>query len=504
MNITEKNALANYGGAAVSAIMGLAFIPLYISYLGEESFALIAVVALIQTWASLIDGGISSAIGRDISRYRNNPSKVGGLANLVTSAEYIFFGIVILIGFLGLFLKHRAAIYWPDTTSIDAQQLELGFLLIFILAGIRVLEGLYRSILLALERQVMANVWLAASATLKAGGSIFGLIFLSWDVVHFFVWQIVCSIGFCIVLRYSSLSFFSTKNAKGIWSFSSLWSLRKFTGGVMLISVSSLLISQIDKILIFSLLSLKEFGIYMFAATVANSVNLLIYPISQAFYPRFCEYFEQAKWSDLATHLHKSSQLIIVIVGSIVVSFAFLSYEILAIWTKDLALTESSALLITALMVGNLISGVNIIPQQLQLARGTTSVIRNTNFLVLVLLVPLMQFGFHYSGVLGVAASWIFIHILYNLIILLSINKNLLRGEWGKWLLRDNLLPMIAMLCVGWSISSILEPSSSAFVSVFQIIATFLAVLASGIMAATEFRLTVANYFNGLKKLSKD
>ena len=72
----DKNTFANYLGAGTSAFMGVAFLPVYISYLGSESFALVGFVALMQSWASIIDGGISAAVGRNISRYQSDDRQV--------------------------------------------------------------------------------------------------------------------------------------------------------------------------------------------------------------------------------------------------------------------------------------------------------------------------------------------------------------------------------------------------------------------------------------------
>ena len=44
----RKNVVANYLGQGWSALMGLAFIPLYIRYLGMEAYGLIGVFAVLQ------------------------------------------------------------------------------------------------------------------------------------------------------------------------------------------------------------------------------------------------------------------------------------------------------------------------------------------------------------------------------------------------------------------------------------------------------------------------
>lgn len=44
----KRNLIANYLGQSWTALMGLAFIPLYIKYLGIEAYGLIGLFALLQ------------------------------------------------------------------------------------------------------------------------------------------------------------------------------------------------------------------------------------------------------------------------------------------------------------------------------------------------------------------------------------------------------------------------------------------------------------------------
>ena len=50
----KRNVLSNYLGQGWSAVMGLAFVPLYIKYLGIEAYGLIGLFAVMQAWLSLL------------------------------------------------------------------------------------------------------------------------------------------------------------------------------------------------------------------------------------------------------------------------------------------------------------------------------------------------------------------------------------------------------------------------------------------------------------------
>ena len=55
----KRNLIANYLGQGWTALMGLAFVPLYIQYLGIEAYGLIGLFAVLQAWLALLDMGLT-------------------------------------------------------------------------------------------------------------------------------------------------------------------------------------------------------------------------------------------------------------------------------------------------------------------------------------------------------------------------------------------------------------------------------------------------------------
>ena len=49
--------------------MGLIFVPVYIKYLGIESYGLIGFFASMQAWFALLDMGMTPTLGREIARF---------------------------------------------------------------------------------------------------------------------------------------------------------------------------------------------------------------------------------------------------------------------------------------------------------------------------------------------------------------------------------------------------------------------------------------------------
>ena len=78
--------------------MALAFIPLYIKYLGIEAYGLIGVFAVLTTWLGLLDMGMTPTLGREMARHMGGGHTPESIRDLLRSIEFIALGIAMPIG----------------------------------------------------------------------------------------------------------------------------------------------------------------------------------------------------------------------------------------------------------------------------------------------------------------------------------------------------------------------------------------------------------------------
>ena len=64
----KLNIIANYSGKAWMTLMSLAFIPLYIKFLGIEAYALIGFFATLTSIFGVLDLGLSATLNREFGR----------------------------------------------------------------------------------------------------------------------------------------------------------------------------------------------------------------------------------------------------------------------------------------------------------------------------------------------------------------------------------------------------------------------------------------------------
>jgi len=114
----KKNLIANYFGQGWRVLMSLAFVPIYIRYLGIEAYGLIGICAMLQAWLGLLDMGMRPALGREMARFTGGAHNPQSIREVLRTIELI--GIAIA-GALALGIW--AASGWLASNWIKAERL---------------------------------------------------------------------------------------------------------------------------------------------------------------------------------------------------------------------------------------------------------------------------------------------------------------------------------------------------------------------------------------------
>src|ERR1019366_6384617 len=93
----KRNVVANYLGQGWRALMGLAFVPLYIKYLGIEAYGLIGIFALLQAWLGLLDMGMTPTLSREMARFTSGTHSAQSIRDLLRSIEVVGLGVALVI-----------------------------------------------------------------------------------------------------------------------------------------------------------------------------------------------------------------------------------------------------------------------------------------------------------------------------------------------------------------------------------------------------------------------
>ena len=470
----RRNLVANYLGQGWTALMGLAFIPLYIKYLGIESYGLIGIFALLQSWLQLLDMGMTPTLSREMARTSAGTHSAQSIRDLLRSIEIITLAMACIIA-IGIW----AASVWLASDWLRAEKIPVAtvaqaFTLMGIVTGLRFIEGIYRSSIIGLQRQVLLNGLASAMATLRGLGAVGILIWFSPTLEAFFIWQGLISILTVGILATTTYLSLPKATAGGNFSLTALIGVWRFAGGMLGITLLSLLLMQVDKIVLSKLLNLSDYGYYTLAVVVAGGINIIGAPINQAWYPRLSELVARADQTNLIKVYHQGAQLVSVVMGSAAFVLIVFTVTILQLWTQDLELAHRAAPIVRVLVLGNLLNGLMWIPYQTQLAHGWTGLAIRIKIISILFVVPAILWATPYYGALGAAWIWAGLNASYVLIGIHFMYCRIMKGEKWGWYTNDILSPLLgaafATLLVHWIAPTNLQPIGQLIVLILAII----------------------------------
>lgn len=494
----KLNLISNYLGQGLVAIVNVAFIPIYLRYLGVEAYGVMGLFAVLQAWLGLLDMGMTPALSREMALFTGGQCTNEFIRDLLRSVEIIMVGIGLFIIALISKISGFVAAYWVKSDNLSNETISNAITMMGIVTALRFVEGAYRSAILGMQRQILFNLVNSGLTMFRAFGAVGIMIWISPTLETFFYWQAIVSIVTLVILGLITYSCIPTGARGGRFSKQSLRRVWRFASGMMGITFLSLILMQVDKIILSKLLTLSQFGWYTLAYTVANSIFQLIGPITQAFYPKFCELYGLKDTATIVINYHNGAQLVSVIAGSAAAVLIVFGQEFLQLWTQDSMLANQVSSLLSVLVFGNMLNGLMWIPYWTQLAHGWTSLSVKVNLVAVVLIVPGIFVGVHYYGVVGAAWVWVALNAGYYLIGIQFMYFKILHNEKWRWYIYDTFLPLSAA-GLGVGFIKIILPSPRSSVSQFIMLLTALLFsIICSFLAASSLRVIVIHYIKSV------
>jgi len=190
----RRNVIANYLGQAWVALMGLAFIPIYIRYLGIEAWGLMGLFALLQASLALLEAGVTPTLGREMARFTAGEQSPQSIRDLLRTLESAGIAMAILIAIVVWASSGWLASDWLKVDKLPLDAVQRAISIMALLVALRFVESIYKSALFGLQRQVWTHGVNAALATLRGIGAVLVLVAVSPTIEAFFLWQALISL----------------------------------------------------------------------------------------------------------------------------------------------------------------------------------------------------------------------------------------------------------------------------------------------------------------------
>jgi O-antigen/teichoic acid export membrane protein len=474
------SALATTASRLYVAVLGLIAMPWYARLLGEEAYGLVALFLLLQAWFQIFDLGFTAALTREAARQRAGALSARALWGLVVSLEALVWGLGVAAAGVLWWLADPLARHWLQLEGLSPESAAFAIRLMVVCTLLRLGTELYRGLLAGSERLV----WLAGSAAAFGSLRLLGVLpFLVWagpSPMAFFVYHLAVALLEVSVLRAQAMR---RLPAVPGWKPTPAWEpVQRVLGLSLAMSLATLvwaLSSQVDKLVLSGLLSLKDFGGFSLATTAAAAVLLATGALGDSLVPRLTALMAAGSADDLRRLYRQATQIGGVLAWSVAAWLAFHAESVLWVWTGQSDWAEQWAPVVVMYALGNAALALSAFPFYLQLAHGQLRLHVIGTGCMAILLVPVVWWAADAWGAPGASAAWLGANLMYLLLWTPLSHRRFAPGLHRSWLLDDVLPPALLALTVGWGTSAVALPQHRGGAAALLLLTMALIVLAS-------------------------
>jgi O-antigen/teichoic acid export membrane protein len=472
-------------------LLQLLLVPLYLQLLGIEAYGLVSIYLMLSASLQVFDLGFAQTLNRELARRSGDVGDAPAVRDLVFTIEVIYYLLIAVIACVLVLTLPMASGDTLHTGALDRHTVTTAISLMIAVVTLQWPINLYQGGLMGLQQQVAANALRMAISTIAGVGAALCLYFISASIVTFFAWQIVAA---AVALAASALVFrsrlprcsrrarFTPEILKPVW---------RFSAGVSALTISSIVLTQMDKWLLAALLPLAMFGAYAIAWTAANGLSLLTAPVFAGIYPRFSSLVAQDERPALLRLYHIATQTIAAAIAPAALVMACFPTEVVWAWTGNRAVAEQAAPVLAVLAIGTLLNSFAHMPYAWELAHGRTRVFLAANWMAAAVAFPALWYLATRWGGVGAAFVWLLLNLSYFVVAIPVIHRNLPPGENRQWLLRDVVAPVVLAGCAIWAYRLAIPPAQGRVQALGQLAAGFAICALAALLGTRDLREVV-------------
>lgn len=438
--------------AILNGVLSLALVPVYIKYLGVESYGLVGFFATLQVVAQVLDLGLSPTISRETSR-AFQLKDFSWYFNLYKTLVVIYWLVGVVLACVMWLLSPMVGRKWLSSVSLSADVISSAVGLMGLVLACRWPAGFYQGVLQGAQRLAIASGINIACTLIGAAGSVFIVVFLAGSILDFFIWQAFIWIAQTFALRIACIRILPSSAKEYRFDLINLKEVWKFSLGMTGVALTGLILSQSDKVILSKFLDLEHYGYYMLATQVSNCLYLLLSPVFSIIFPRMTALVASGNLNRLKDYYSVGTRALLLVLVPLGLFVSYFSEELIYLWTKSLKISTVAGPIVSILVIGTVLNGVMHFPYALQLASGKVSLPLRINFVLICLAIPGVVFLTKQFGAIGGAVAWLSSNLVYLFWGTYLTHKQLLVGYGRRWLLKDVLSPVVVpILGIGGSV----------------------------------------------------
>lgn len=428
--------IANTLGQGWAVVASLLFAPVFVHQLGAEGYGLIALLPVVSALALVLDGGTAMTLNREMSRATSaqSPDNVRSTAWTLLIVHSLI-GMVVAV--LVLTVLPLIGATWLQAGSLTAADLHRALLLLAVVVCLQWPVSFFQNGLMGLGQQWRVNAALAVYATTAYGGAAALLVLVASSPAVFFEWLMVCTAAHATILATMFWRALPPQSRPLRFERATLRGLWRFSAGSFGISVSGVILTHADRLVASRLLSLEQFGYYGLATTLGRGVYPLVTPIFSAAFPRFSAFVARNDRATLAHLYSLFTQIMSAALFPVAAVVFWMGHDVAYAWLGDTTTAQAVAASAGLLVLGSALNGVMNIPYALQMSSGLTKLGLQISAVLMVVAFPTAMGLYAGFGLVGIAAMWLVVNVLYAALSVPLIHRATGVGHPLRWLFFD-------------------------------------------------------------------
>lgn len=415
MKIANLSSLlfASFSGKLIYALASLVSLPLAAHVLGAEAVGLVGFFTTLLMVLMVLEGGLTSSViqrlasgrGSGIAKRSQRP-----LFALVNTYLLVFSVLGLLVASAIAMSSPLLASAWLKLAVITQQQAIYCLYCMAVFIGLNLPVMLLQGVFTGYELQGALNKIYIPYSIMRTLGVLLAVSEMPREhaVVGYFLVQVVVQVSYVLALLFVLKKHGVLGRARVHKKYLVLG--LNFSRGVFLISLTSVVTVQYDKIFMSGALGLSEYAYYSLASTVASFPYIFSTAFNAVLFPRFSASLQRGQ-VDSIEKVFRAALVLFGLIMTIMCSAVFwFSRPVLHVMF-DGFLADGMATVLPWLLMGTALQSLLIVPFALQLAASWTSLSFRLNLAavpVMLLALPALVSSY---GAVGGGYTW----VLYNL-----------------------------------------------------------------------------------------
>ena len=439
----RTNIVANLIGSVWIAVLTVIATPIQIHYLGVEAYGLIGLIAILQVVFATLDLGLSAAvtqsIAADASEGRTTTSP------LINSVATFYWLMAVIIAALLWPTGEFIAEHWLNAQSLDSATVLAAVRAIGLYIAIRWPVAFYVGALNGVQRMDVQNLLKAGAATLRIGIGIV-VIVASRSVSGFLAWFAFSAALELLAYAIVSHRLVPALRFRPYFSLSAIRSIWRFSLTMAVIAILSMLITQLDRIVVSKLLSLTALGYYTLAYTAGIGLSLLQTSVNTASLPALAEAASQ-QLEAFALRYRIVSELMAYALAPASAALIFFGGDILRVWVGAHA-AQGAGLPLTLIAVGSFLNATVSSAYIASVATRSAGIPAMVNAVAVLIYVPGLYLLISAYGIVGAAICWLLLNLYYLFSLLPAVHRHVVRAPLAGWLWRCLAVPSLLAIAI--------------------------------------------------------